>query len=212
MGHLMKFLLILIPVISIIAGCSSHVRPEPVPYEKRLLIAVGDMQNRTGDTNYNSILDPMTGMFISELQKTSCFRLVERQRLKSLLEEMKLSMSGLTDPDHTREVGRLLGVDAFLFVDITSVIYDDKINSVGESIENGNETFNVTSDARLSAVDTGEILASSTKLETLKNSYSRVGSISNGQKADKKVFVQRALEASVESLASDIACQISKKR
>ncbi len=210
----MKYCFFIFALIIILTACTHNTKPEKkfnaIPYEKRILIAVGDLQNRTGDADYDSILDPLTGIFINELQKTSCFRLVERQRLKSLLEEMKLSFSGLTDPAASKQVGKLLGVDAFIFVDLSAVDYNNDKNEVGDHIEKGDETFIVRSDARLVAVETGEIYASSAYSVTMENSYSKVGSILKGQKADKKAFVEEAMEQSVEYLAQDIAGQVSR--
>ena len=87
-------------LITVFAACGPNVKPEKsIPYNQRLLIAVSDVGNQTGETNYDSILDPLAGNVITELQKTECFRIVERQRLRNLLEEMKLGTAGLTDPE-----------------------------------------------------------------------------------------------------------------
>jgi curli biogenesis system outer membrane secretion channel CsgG len=196
--------------ILFITGCSSTIKP--IPYKNRYLVAVGDIQNQTGDTNYDPILEPLTGNFISELQKTDCFRLVERQRLKSMLDEHKLGMSGLTDPGRSKEVGKLLGVDAILFISLSSVNYQNQLNKVGQGIENGNETINVNTDARLVAAETGEIYASTSHSEKVNNTYSRVGSIKNGEKIDMKLAVQKAFEQSAEIMARDISSQVSKNQ
>ncbi len=207
----MRHLILIILGVMLFACCTPAKKPETtVTYQKRLLVAVGDIQNQTDDTNYDSILDPLTGSFIDALQKTGCFRLVERQRLKSVLEELKLGMAGLTDPSQSKEIGKLLGVDAILLIDLTSVVYENDKKSVGSFIERGSETFKVISDARLVAVDTGEIYASSSHSVTLENSYEKVGSIMNGQMADKKAMVQEAMQKSVEFLAHDISSQVPR--
>jgi curli biogenesis system outer membrane secretion channel CsgG len=195
-------------LISVFAACAPNVRP--IPYNLRLLIAVSDVGNQTGETNYDSILDPLAGNVITELQKTECFRIVERQRLRNLLEEMKLGAAGLTDPENSKEVGKILGVDAILFVDLTSVDYNNDQKSIGRIIVKANETFIINSAARLVSVETGEIYASSAYTVTNENSYSHVGMISNGQMADRNEMVLSAMQQSIKPLVIDISRQMQR--
>ncbi len=48
------------------------------------------------------------------------FKVVERARLESILQEHNISVSGYLDPTTTREIGRILGVDVLLVGEVSS--------------------------------------------------------------------------------------------
>jgi curli biogenesis system outer membrane secretion channel CsgG len=201
--------------LTISAGCAlgpSLRSVKPVDYSKRGLVAVGDLQNLTGKPEYDPLLDGLTGSLIVELHETECFRVIERQRLKSIMEEMKLGMTGLTDPAMTKEVGRMVGADAILFVNIASVTYD--VSKTSSFIfEAAREKIEMTMDARLVSVEKGEILAASKIMIPQSNYYASgyFGLMKAGEKADQKVLAQKALEGSIKHLAREIAWQVSKR-
>ena len=147
----------------LLVGCSSMSRVENAalpdrPYDDRLTIAIVDFQNRSGDVEYDGIMAGMTGSFINDLNDTKQFRLIERERLSSVIDELSLSVSGLTDPETAREVGQVLGVDALLFANLSSVTYSTNKQTIFIAWTEGQKT-EVTLDARLVRTDTGEILA-----------------------------------------------------
>jgi curli biogenesis system outer membrane secretion channel CsgG len=183
----------------------------PVSFEKRIMIAVGDIQNHTDNRKYDSFMESLSGNLIYELQTTQCFRLIERQRLQSLLKEVNLSMTGLVDPTKTREVGRLLGVDAILFVNLASVNYSSKKSSTGFA-KSETETIEVSMDARLVKVETGEILSASRSVTPYKNMFSSFAMMKNGEKADVDSAVVKCIDESVKTLVNDIAWQVSNNR
>lgn len=206
---------LLISGLVIYAGCALDLSlrsVKPIDYGKRALVAVGDLQNLTGNPEYDPLLDGLTGSLIVELHETECFRVIERQRLKSIIEEMKLGMTGLTDPAMTKKVGTMIGADAILFVDIASVTYDASKGSAF-IVEATMEKIEMTLDARLVSVEKGEILAASKVTIPHSNYYASgyFGLMKAGEKADQKQLVQKALESSIQHLAREIAWQISTR-
>ena len=209
MGRFHVFFLLLILVLSS-CGSNDVIRSvDPLPFDKRPLIAVGDFQNKTGDTNYDGLMDGLTGNFIYELHSTQCFRMIERDRLKSLLDESKLGRSGLTDPSKTKQIGKLLGVDAILFVNLASVNYTSDVKSALVA-QTENEIYDITLDSRLVAVDTGEILTASKKTRRFENTFSSALFLKAGDKADPKSLVKKSLEESVKYLANELAYQYTR--
>lgn len=213
----MKRLTVILFIVELMiyVGCASgpSLRSvKPIDYEKRALVAVGDLQNLTKNPEYDPLLDGLTGSLIVELHQTGCFRLIERQKLRSILEEMKLGMTGLTDPEKTKEVGRMIGADAILFVNLASVTYD-AAKSSAFIFEATREKIEMTLDGRLVAVEKGEVLAASKITIPCSNFYGSgyFGLMKAGEKADRKTLVQKALESSIKHLAREIAWQISKK-
>jgi len=199
----------LIATTGCISGTSHTIKP--ISYEKRLLVAVADLQNRTGNPEYDSLMvEGLTGSLIHELNETECFRVVERQRLLAMLEELKLGMTGLLDPKKTKEAGRMLGVDAIFFVNLASVRYNLDVTSAFLA-KTETEKIVVTLDARLVAVETGEILATAkSSTRHWKAIATALGFVTTGQKSDQKSVVQDTMESSLKELATEIAWQLSK--
>ena len=48
------------------------------------------------------------------------FKVVERAQLENILQEHRISVSGHLDPNTTREIGRILGVDVLLVGEVVS--------------------------------------------------------------------------------------------
>ncbi len=208
-----------LPVILFISGsmmavgCASDpsLRPvKPVAYEKRMLVAVSDIQNRTGNQEYDPLMGGLTGSLTAELHETDCFRVIERQKLKSIMEEMKLGMTGQADPARTIAAGKMAGAQAILFVNLASVEYSSKKDSTFFA-QDVKEKIETTMDARLVAVDTGEILAATKVSIPFTNRYKSFCLIKDGEKADQKLIVQQSLEKAIKHLALDTAWQVSKR-
>jgi hypothetical protein len=61
----------------------------------------------------------ITSYVISEFVNSGRFTVVDRKNLDSTLSELKLQMSGLTEPENTKKVGRLLNADKFVFASVS---------------------------------------------------------------------------------------------
>ena len=208
--------ILLISGFTLAAACSSgpSLRTvKPIDYEKRMLVAVSDIQNLTGNKDYDPLMEGLTGGLMAELHEVSCFRVIERQRLISILEEIKLSMAGLTDPAVAKEVGKMAGAEAILFVNLVAVKYSSEKASAGIS-EVTTERVETTMDARLVTVKTEETRAVSRISIPATNRYINSLFSKVGGKADQKVIaqiVQKNLEKSIEYLVREVAWQVSKK-
>ena len=97
----------LILLLVFLAGCSSAAKlktlPE-LPFEKRHIIAVLDFENRTGNQQYNTVLNGLCDSVIDELLRYGRFRIVERERLDDILSEFKLEMTGFIDDKYVKEL------------------------------------------------------------------------------------------------------------
>ncbi len=94
----------------------------------------------------------LTQMVISDLSPATSLRIVDRQRLNVLRQEIALSNSGVADPDQAVRAGRLLGAQSYLFGNVTWVP--------------GNI---VRIDLRLVETETGRILLAAKKEAKVKN-------------------------------------------
>lgn len=104
---------------------------------------------------------------ITELFKTKKFTVVERQLLNKVINEQKLSLTGVIDPTSAQKLGRLLGVDAIAAGSVSDLTKTIEIN------------------ARLINTGTGEVFSAAsvaiTKDETVCN---LMGGCGNSNTAD----------------------------
>ncbi len=205
----MKNLVIVVTAVLIaISSCSTGRSVKPIEFKNRLLIAVADFQNITKDPEYDELLEPFNGNFIFALQKTQCFRLVERKRLQDLLKEHQLNMTGLTDFSKSQEIGKLLGVDAILMGNLVAVNHRSEVSKAGIA-KMETEYINVILDARIVSIKTGEILASAKSESSFKNTFKSLGDLKTGEKADKRLLVKQVIDKAADEISRELAVQIS---
>ena len=79
--------------------------------------AVLDFENNSfvNREEYGPLSQGLAEMLITELSQVSTVQVVERQKLRSILDEMKLSQSGMISEDHTLQAGRMLGAKYLVF-------------------------------------------------------------------------------------------------
>jgi TolB-like protein len=81
-------------------------------------VAVADFTDLEGQVR-------QLGRFVSEEVSTNLvlasqkFSVIDRNHLRTILKEQKLSMSGLMDPENQKKLGKILGVDALVLGSIT---------------------------------------------------------------------------------------------
>ncbi len=59
-------------------------------------------------------VDLLRAKLISNLVSINTFQVISRERLDALLEEQKLSLSGVIDSQSAEEIGNLIGIDGFI--------------------------------------------------------------------------------------------------
>jgi TolB-like protein len=86
-------------------------------YGSERTIAVLDFDNNSlfNSAEYEPLTKGFAEIFITELSKVQSIKIVERQRLKTLLDELKLSQSGMLTQDHSLKIGKMLGARHLVF-------------------------------------------------------------------------------------------------
>ena len=206
----MRGKLLAIMSVLLVIGCYSTSKltltPVPeIPFGQRLLLGVIDFQNKSGDADNDALIEGVTGTIVDELKSTARFRLVERQRLKSILNELQLDMVGLIDDDEVRKVGKMLGVDALLFGNLSAVKHSQSKQSAFIARTEGTMS-EVSLDARIVDVETGEIYASSKASSHVKHrNWTAFWVFKLGGKREKGATVQTAIDLACKKLVNDIA-------
>ena len=115
---------------------------------KNMFLSVNELiNNLTGDipegkkptiaiTNFAPISISPTSLeqflseeFITRMILTQRFRVVERSQIQKVMDELKLSVSDLVDPNQSAKVGKLLGADYLLVGSVTDEKFGLKVNA-----------------------------------------------------------------------------------
>lgn len=103
--------------------------PLAIAQSKKATIAVAPFDLHQGvraKPNVHIETDTLTQKFVGSLVRTRKFDVVERSKIDTLLEEMKLGQSGLMDPTRAAQMGKALGADYFVLGEITIFEYTAK--------------------------------------------------------------------------------------
>ncbi|MEI7670911.1 MAG: tetratricopeptide repeat protein [Deltaproteobacteria bacterium] len=105
-------------------GPGSPVAPPPPAFPAELLkggplpfkatVAVLPLDNISKKSDLEWLSEGIPESLIAKLQNVRALHMVERMRIKRVIEEQKLQMSGQVDPGSAREAGKLLGADTIL--------------------------------------------------------------------------------------------------
>jgi curli biogenesis system outer membrane secretion channel CsgG len=97
------------------------------------------------------------GFVTSELSKSRAFRIVERSRLKSIMDEQNLQTADLVDTDTAVRVGKMLGVHAVMVGSVCQ--YDmDKTTVYVHVVPIVSKDYKVGATIRMIDVRNGEII------------------------------------------------------
>ena len=103
-----------------VAGCQGRLRAS---------VAISRFDNKVKNAAYynSGIGDAMADQLITALVATGCYKVVDRQNLKGVMDEMGLQNSGLVDGSTVSRIGKLVGADLI----VTAAITEFQENSAG---------------------------------------------------------------------------------
>ncbi len=217
MSHLARVArLVPLVVLAAILGCASSaasVSPRNgYEHSQRYIVAVLDVENRAGGEGSDAVTQRSTNLLIKELLGSDRVRIVEREKLNLILEELKLSVSGLVDTRQARRVGNLLGVDALMYAVLESASHEENKRTalIAYTLKRKTE---VSMSARLVHVETGEILASAEVTERVtQRKQVAFGVIKSGNLGAESNALEAAVEEATRRLARELAARVPKKR
>lgn len=84
-------------------------------------VAISRFDNKVPNAAYYNfgIGDAMADQLTTALVATDCYRVVDRQNLKGVMDEMGLQNSGLVDKSTASRIGKLVGADLIVTAAIT---------------------------------------------------------------------------------------------
>jgi curli biogenesis system outer membrane secretion channel CsgG len=118
--------------------------------------AVLDFQNKTPNGGW-AVGQGASDMLATEIVKSRKFRVIEREKLKSILKEQGLSLSGAIDPSTAVKVGRLLGVE-YIITGAVTEYGQSRSGASGRDVRVGKTGYHAAVDVRIVSATTGEIV------------------------------------------------------
>lgn len=141
----MKYILLKIYFLSLLLISINGHASTPIT------VAISNFKTLGGGTEKDFLGASCTEAIFEILTNDHTVRVVEREYLNKIIEEVKLQNSGLVDEKTAIETGRLLGVQYFVFGSITAL----------------NETVKIST--RTVSVTTGQVISSNSVNGSLNN-------------------------------------------
>ena len=197
--------LLLLPLLG---WSSAPAAPPARAPAARPRVAVLEMEDKTSRYSWYQAGRSAQEMLITELVKSGKYRVIERDRLKSLMSEKDLSLSGDVDPKTAVRAGQLLGVEFLVAGAVTELGVTDSHASApgyrgfpGFSVKK--QRMDAALDVRAISATTGEIVWSDSKSESTSDSSVYVAGAGGGSQDRQKL--DRVLRPIVQKLARSLA-------
>jgi curli biogenesis system outer membrane secretion channel CsgG len=206
--------LLLLAFILVSSGLAQEVEEKPLAGLKKR-IAVFSFEDKT-DYGQANVGEGMADMLTTELVKSGNYRVIERAELQSVMQELKLGLTGMVTSNTAAQVGKQLGVELAVFGSVTEFGQKEESKGIGF----GKRKFGanqikarVAIDLRIVNVETGEILAA----DNVAKEESQTGisvaipdfNFQNQAEFDK-TLVGKATRACMQEIVSKIEAQMGQ--
>jgi len=105
------------------------------------VVAVVDFQNTSGKANLDHLRASIAESLLTNLARRGRLTLVERSRLASVMEELRLGLTDFVDPETAAEVGKSLGANVIILGSYTVVANQLQINARAVGVSTGRILF-----------------------------------------------------------------------
>lgn len=185
-------------LIALLIGCAvksmmmTVTRPAEVNLKSYNKIAIGDIVDADGKVSRHAkdIADDLT----SSLFESGHFEVLDRENMKKIMSEHKLSVTGIIDESTASELGKIIGAAALVFGRIQSDKYDEETSKGKPWTDkegNSHQTFyrkgvyNMSVNLKIVDMTTSKVLA----VRSLASSYNSSKSADGGWPTDIDVDV-----------------------
>jgi curli biogenesis system outer membrane secretion channel CsgG len=125
-------------------------------------IAVLEFENKAGVSWWNGTgAAAAQDIFVTQLVKSGKYRVLDRERLNSILAEQDFSVSGRIDAATAVKAGKVIGVKYFLVGSLTEWEHERQSGSTGrflKRVRGSRNKFSAAMNARIIDAETGDIL------------------------------------------------------
>jgi len=147
-------------------------------------------------------------MLITALVKTKKYRVYERERLKSIMKEQKLQMSGAVDQSTAIQIGKLVGAKYIITGAVTEFGVAKTGAHGGGYFSVGKQHYRATVDVRAVSVQTGEIVFADTGSGALRSRAVSVLGFGGGESYDEKK-ASESMRMAIDDVMSRIYIELN---
>ena len=166
------------------------------------LVAVMDFDNRAQYGGWR-IGRGASDMLSTALVKEGSFRVIERDRLQSVLNEQNIGASGRVDSSTAANIGRILGV-AYIITGSVTEYGNSKSGAGGGGFRMGKKGYHATVDIRMIDTSTAEIVYADSASGDKMSLNVKVFGFGGGESFNQK-HASEAVRIAIDKLASGVA-------
>ena len=174
---------------------------------KKIPIVVMDFDTRVPGHDWR-VGRGASDMLITALFKTKKYRVYERNKLKSIMKEQKLQMSGAVDMSTAVQIGKLVGAKYIVTGAVTEFGVAKSGAQGGGYFSVGKQWYRSTVDVRAVSVQTGEIVFADSGSGALKSRAVTVLGFGGGESYDEKKATE-SMRMAIEDVMSRIYIELN---
>lgn len=164
-------------------------------------VAVMDFDNKTQYGGWR-LGRGASDMLTTELVKTKKFRMMERDKLASLLKEQDLGVSGRIDPSTAARIGKVIGVQYIVTGAVTEYGQSSR-GGGGWRFSMSKKGYHATVDVRIVSATTGEIVFADSGTHAKSSTSVRVMGYGGGERFNEKAATE-VMRTAIQKLAGKI--------
>jgi curli biogenesis system outer membrane secretion channel CsgG len=164
-------------------------------------VAVMDFDNKSGYGGWR-LGQGASDMLSTEMVKIGKFRMMERERIASIIKEQRLGTSGLVNASTAAQIGKIIGVE-YIITGAVTQYGESRSGGGGRGVNVGTRGYSAAVDIRLVDTTTGEIVFADSASHSLASVSVRVFGIGGGESFDEKKATD-ALREAIRELANKI--------
>ncbi len=111
----MRYCIMILLVVLLFLNCGGkQVILRDIPRNRQKSLAVLKFKNQSSSSEYNPWEMGLSSMLMTDLLKIGVFKIVSRERMKEILKEQQLGLTGIVDTTTAQEIGKVLGAEYIL--------------------------------------------------------------------------------------------------
>jgi len=195
----------------VMVGCAGGpTKPSSFPPSQRPVAAVLDFEYKASATAFADTAAGLAESVTAALASTGRVKLVERSRLKAVLAEATLGLTGAVDPSTAAKMGQLTGAEYLITGSITRIAIRDEFRSVVVATKT-ERIVDIEAEARMIEVKTGLLVASARAVNHAEGAEKHLIGAKPGLVPAAEAIVQNAMIGLGEKLAYELAGSIEPK-
>ncbi|PLX65985.1 MAG: hypothetical protein C0602_12680 [Denitrovibrio sp.] len=180
---------------------------QPLDISKRKTMAVIPYDFKDNNTSYEGLESGLVDLTINSFFETKRFLLVERTKLKAVVQELQYSSSGMVDTENALKIGKHAGAEYVFIGAVTSINPIAKKHTIGIAYID-TKGFEVTIQGRIIDIEKGVVVASTTAKGKEEKTKKVALGATTGSIAPDDTLIRMAFEKAVQLLANDLASQL----